>query len=68
MKSRGCFAYVLASAAKLAHAHYIQASRAGWSVLNPQVVGIMYVDSACLHTNQPTGIISLGPFIYFPCL
>ena len=28
MKRRGCFAYVLASAAKLTHAHYRQASRA----------------------------------------
>ena len=44
MKRRGCFAYVLASAAKLAHAHYRQASRArsarSWPVPNPpRVVG-----------------------------
>ena len=49
IKKRGCFAYVLASAAKLAHAHYRQASRArsarSWPVPNPpQVVG-MYVSS-----------------------
>ena len=60
MKRRGCFAYVLASAAKLAHAHYRQASRArsarSWPVPNPPRVVRMYVrsvlDSACcIPTN-----------------
>ena len=76
MKRRGCFAYVLAIAAKLAHAQYRQASWAlraleAWPVPNPpQVVCMQYVRIvlALLHTYQHTGIISLGPFIYFPCL
>ena len=49
MKRQGCFTYILAGAAKLAHAHYRQAFRAqstrSWPVPNsPQVVG-MYVRS-----------------------
>ena len=61
MKRRGCFAYVLARAAKLAHAHYHQASRArsarSWPVPNPPRVVGKYVracllDSACcIPTN-----------------
>ena len=49
MKRWGCFAYVLASAAKLAHAHYHQASRArsarSWPVPNPPRVVGMYIRS-----------------------
>ena len=47
MKRRGCFAYVLAIAAKVAHAHYRQASRArsaqSWPVPNPPQVVCMHV-------------------------
>ena len=54
-EKRGCFAHVLASAAKLAHAHYRQASRArSWPVPNLQVVGMTMYTYRMLAAYLPT--------------